>query len=129
MALYIQRAFNVSKITVNFGVRQNDRFMLAGSDGSFSNPFIGGRDFFMSIGWKRRYRVYDSSAPFFATWFFKWTFASAAATISSGAMAERTKVLGYLINTIVTTAFIYPVVVHWVWSSEGFLSPSRGYGL
>ena len=36
-------------------------------------------------------------------------------TIASGALAERTKFSTYLIFSVVTTALIYPIVVHWTW--------------
>ena len=47
--------------------------------------------------------------------FFQAVFAAAAVTIASGAMAERTKFSTYLIFSLVTTAIIYPIVVHWTW--------------
>jgi len=47
--------------------------------------------------------------------FFQVVFAATAVTIASGAMAERTKFVGYLIFSAAMTAVIYPVVVHWTW--------------
>lgn len=53
--------------------------------------------------------------------FFQTVFCATAATIVSGAMAERTKFSSYLIYTLVISLVIYPISGHWIWDG-GFLS-------
>jgi Amt family ammonium transporter len=48
-------------------------------------------------------------------WFWQMVFCATAATIVSGAMAERTKFSTYCIASLLVTAFIYPIYGHWMW--------------
>ena len=81
------------------------------------NQFIGQGSLFL----QGEFAHLDLNIPLSSFWLFQTVFAATAATIVSGAMAGRTKFSGYLIYSIVITAFIYPVVGHWIWGG-GWLS-------
>lgn len=53
--------------------------------------------------------------PNLAFFFFQLVFAATAATIVSGAMAERTKFKSYLFYSAVITMIVYPISGHWIW--------------
>ena len=57
-------------------------------------------------------------AEYMTYFVFQAMFVATAATIISGAVAERMKFNGYLIITILATGIIYPIVGHWAWSSS-----------
>lgn len=63
----------------------------------------------------------DSNVPAECTFIFQTVFCATAATIVSGAMAERTKFSMYIIFSVLTSAIIYPLEGHWSWGG-GWLS-------
>ncbi|MBN2742709.1 MAG: ammonium transporter [Marinilabiliaceae bacterium] len=76
--------------------------------------FIGTPDLFFSGGW-------EGGVPGLAFLFFQTVFAATAATIVSGAMAERTHFISYIIFSFVISLVIYPISGHWIWGG-GWLS-------
>ncbi len=54
--------------------------------------------------------------------FFQTVFCATAATIVSGAVAERTKFSTYIVLSLVMTILIYPISGHWVWQGDGWLT-------
>lgn len=53
--------------------------------------------------------------PFWAKFFFQLVFCGTAATIVSGAVAERVKYISFILFSFVLTLVIYPIVGHWIW--------------
>jgi len=80
--------------------------------GATKTGWFGTTDFFLS-GWKGP----DSDPWILAFWMFQCVFAATAATIVSGAVAERMKFTSYLIYSFVVCAFIYPIFGSWAWGS------------
>jgi Amt family ammonium transporter len=58
----------------------------------------------------------------YAFWTFQFTFSAAAATIVAGALVERCAMSAYFYYSLLLSGFVYPVVVHAIWSGPGFLS-------
>lgn len=75
-------------------------------------PFIGSANFGLS----------GETGEGFHSFFFQWAFTATAATIVAGSVAERCTPEAYFVYSIILSAFIYPVVVHWVWDTEGWMS-------
>lgn len=87
-------------------------FMLGGPDNS---PATGDayQGAYKAINW--------TGVPFYAKFIFQLVFAGTAATIVSGAVAERIKYSSFIVFSFLLVAFVYPIVGHWIWGG-GFLA-------
>jgi len=90
---------------IGFGI------MFAGS-----SAIVGGFNFFVTGSLDLGLTIPDPAFLIFQT-----VFCATAATIVSGAMAERTKFSAYCIYSLLISALIYPISGHWIWGG-GWLS-------
>ena len=80
------------------------------------NSFLGTTGFFVAAGTGDLYSSLSwTSVPTLTAWFFQLVFCATAATIVSGAMAERTRFSAYLIFSFIISLIFYPMVGHWIW--------------
>ncbi len=86
-----------------------------GSAGLFIDGFFSGALVDVSPEALASDDFYPLAVP--VDFFFQAAFAAAAATIVSGAVAGRTKFVGYIAYSIVLTGLIYPIVVSWKWGA------------
>jgi ammonium transporter, Amt family len=87
----------------------------------FSIMFGTGNGGFMGSIYLFGNGIQDGDLPGMAILIFQTVFAATAATIVSGAMAERTEFRVYIIFSIIITTIIYPISGHWIWG-DGWLS-------
>ena len=69
-----------------------------------------------------------AGAPQYYQWIFQWSFAATACTIVSGAIAERTRFEAYFFYSFFMAAWVYPIIVHSVWSVNGWANMNRANG-
>ncbi len=89
---------------IGFGIMFGTGNLFFGTSGFFLSD-VGGT--FDSLSW--------STVPLDCKYLFQLVFCATAATIVSGAMAERTKFIAYICYSIVISAIIYPISGHWIW--------------
>jgi Amt family ammonium transporter len=120
--------------SVGFGLQMGGVGPIAslGDAGTLSQEFsvtIAGRDFglFGTGGFFLSGEVYTPAIA--ALFLFQMMFMDTAATIPTGAMAERWKFSSFVLFSLVMSALIYPLYANWVWGG-GFLSTlGRNFGL
>jgi ammonium transporter, Amt family len=80
------------------------------------NLFIGLSDFFFG-DFTTMFDGLAGSVDFF----FQLAFAAIALTIAFGGFAERAKLSAYIVFAVLFSAFVYPIVAHWIWG-DGWLA-------
>ena len=113
-------------LIIGWGIMFGDGNGFIGLKGLF---FAGGADNSPATG-DAYQGVYSALAwttvPMWAKFFFQLVFCGTAATIVSGAVAERIKYIVFILFSFVMTMLIYPVVGHWVWGG-GWLAKMGMY--
>jgi len=110
--------FGVSSLgflVLGWGLMFGDGSGLIGTQGLFfasgadNSPATGAayQGVYSAINW--------TGVPFWAKFFFQLVFCGTAATIVSGAVAERIKYGTFIVFSFIMAMVIYPVVGHWVW--------------
>jgi Amt family ammonium transporter len=91
--------------------------------GNSENPFIGLGGWFLS-GQSETYGLspFPAGLPVPIFFLFQVAFAGTAATIVSGAVAERIKFTDFLIFRVILVGIAYPITGHWVWAGTGWLT-------
>ena len=106
---------SVAFLVIGFGLMFGDGNDFVGTSGIW---FVGGADNspltgdayqgdYGSLNW--------TGIPLWAKFFFQLVFAGTAATIVSGAVAERIKFGAFFLFSFVMVGLVYPVVGHWIW--------------
>jgi Amt family ammonium transporter len=108
-------ASSIAFLVLGWGLMFGDGNPFFGTEGLF---FVGGADNSPAMG--DAYKgVYSSinwtGVPLWTKFFFQLVFAGTAATIVSGAVAERIKFGAFYIFTFLMVAIIYPITGHWIW--------------
>ena len=84
---------------------------------------MNSENYFFGLIGRPEYQMFTDFANFdWSNFFFQLVFCATAATIVSGAMAERTKFSTYCIYSAVISAIVYPIESGWVWNSAGWLA-------
>ena len=83
---------------------------------------MNSENYFFGLIGMPEYQMFTSFYDFdWSNFFFQLVFCATAATIVSGAMAERTKFLAYCVYSGFISAIVYPIEAGWVWNSQGWL--------
>ena len=100
--MYVDVGSVIGSFAFLYGPSSDEIDLLAGDEGAVSGVVANGHSTM-------------------SDWFFQMVFVATAASIVSGALAERVKMWSFFLFTLLLTAFIYPIVGAWTWGG-GWLS-------
>ena len=115
--LFLESGLTRAKNSINVATKNFADFLVAVAlywslgfalmFGTSVGGWVGSSGFFFGQG----------ASPFhIAFFFFQAMFCATAATIISGAVAERMRFWGYVVITLIVSAFVYPTFGHWAWN-------------
>jgi ammonium transporter, Amt family len=90
-------------------------FMYPGFELGVSMDFIGFKGFGIELPEGGETAAYNGGMTYWTDFLFQAMFAATAATIVSGAVAERIRLMSFMVFSIMFTAFIYPIIGSWKW--------------
>jgi len=102
-------------LILGWGIMFGDGTPFFGTEGLW---FVGGADNSPAVGeaYKGVYSAINwTGVPLWAKFFFQLVFAGTAATIVSGAVAERIKFGSFYLFSFLMVGIIYPITGHWIW--------------
>jgi Amt family ammonium transporter len=108
-------ASSIAFLVLGWGLMFGDGNPLFGTQGLW---FVSGADNSPAMGdaYKGVYSSINwSGVPLWTKFFFQLVFAGTAATIVSGAVAERVKFGAFYIFSFLMVGIIYPITGHWIW--------------
>jgi Amt family ammonium transporter len=106
---------SLSFYAIGWGLMFGNGNSFMGIEGLF---FVGGADSSPAIGeaYKGAYSAISwTGVPLWAKFFFQLVFAGTAATIVSGAVAERIKFSSFIFFSFILVGIMYPLTGHWIW--------------
>lgn len=124
--LFLEAGFVRSKNSINVSMKNLADFVIAVLSFHILGAAIMFGGGFGAFGFDLGLMAYSGSGEIVLFLLFQALFCGTAATIVSGAIAERLKFSAYLILTIPLTMLIYPIIGHWAWA--GLLPGGEGKG-
>ena len=127
LVMFMQAGFSAlesglvrSKNSINVAAKNFTDFLVSSTIfWLFGYALMFGVDGGSVLGWGGFAFDAAGSAQEGAFFIFQLGFAGTAATIVSGAVAERMRFAGYIVVTMMMATLIYPIVGHWAWGGIG----------